>query len=94
MKTITEYQPLIVAALLDAGEKRRTRQKFQTRSAWRVAIVVLPLLYILAALKITSDTGLAVWNWQFWLMFIPLFLLGERVLWALSQDTRSALLRG
>jgi hypothetical protein len=82
MKTITEYQPLIFATLFEQPRKRRVRR----RSAWKVAVVALPILYVLAGLKITADTGLMVWEWRFWLMFVPLFLLGERLLWALSLE--------
>jgi hypothetical protein len=43
-------------------------------------LVVLPILYILAALKIAYDTGYAPWDLQFLAMFVPVVLLGEQVI--------------
>ena len=80
MKTITEYQPLIFGELFGQAQKRLVRR----RSAWKAAVLVLPLVYVCLGLKITVDTGLRVWDPRFWLIFVPLFLLGERLLWALS----------
>jgi hypothetical protein len=80
MKTITEYQPLIFGSLLDQAAKRRCRR----HQTFRTAALALPIVYVLAGLKITADTGLVVWDWRFWLMFVPLYLLGERVLAMLS----------
>ena len=82
MKTITEYQPLIFAELFDQPQRRRDRR----RLAFRAAMVALPVVYVLAGLKITADTGFFVWDWQFWLIFVPLFLLGERLLRALAKE--------
>ena len=42
--------------------------------------MVLPILYILAALKIAYDTGYAPWDLQFLAMFVPVVLLGEQVI--------------
>ena|SRR5947209_446388 len=80
MKTITEYQPLIFGELFRQAQRRLVRR----RSTWKAAVLVLPVLYVFAGLKITADTGLMVWDPRFWLIFVPLFLLGERLLWALS----------
>lgn len=82
MKTITEYQPLIFGELFGQAQKRLVRR----RSTWKAAVLILPVLYICAGLKITADTGLRVWDPRFWLIFVPLFLLGERLLWALSLE--------
>lgn len=76
MKTITEYQPMMFSALFGEADRRRTRAG---QILQRTAIALL-LSYTILALKITTDTGLAAWNWQFWLIFAPLFLLGERIL--------------
>ena len=84
MKTITEYQPLIFGELFGQAQKRRGRR----RSTWKAAVLVLPILYVAIGLKITADTGLMVWDPRFWLMFVPLFLLGERLLWALSLEIK------
>lgn len=80
MKTITEYQPLIFGELFGQAQKRLVRR----RSTWKAAVLVLPVVYVCLGLKITLDTGLRVWDPRFWLIFVPLFLLGERLLWALS----------
>ena len=84
MKTITEYQPLIFGELFGQAQKRLVRR----RSTWKAAVLVLPVVYVCLGLKITVDTGLRVWDPRFWLIFVPLFLLGERLLWALSLKPR------
>ncbi len=84
MKTITEYQPLIFGTLLTHARKRRSRSHHWMRAA----ALVLPLLYIFAGLKITADTGVMVWDWRFWFMFVPLFLLGERLQLLLAELAR------
>ncbi|HEV7405635.1 MAG TPA: hypothetical protein VGO11_22010 [Chthoniobacteraceae bacterium] len=84
MKTITEYQPLIFGELFGQAQKRLVRR----RSAWKAAVLILPIVYVGLGLKITVDTGLRVWDPRFWLIFVPLFLLGERLLWALSLETK------
>ena len=81
MKTITEYQPLIFSALLSRGDHRRTSH----RRMLRAVALALSLGYVMLGLKITMDTGLAVWDWQFWLIFAPLFFLGEQVLLLLAR---------
>ncbi len=81
MKTITEYQPMIYSVLFAGPERRRNRQ----RQNLRAVAAVLMLAYLGAILKIMADTGLAAWDWQFWLIFGPLFALGERLLWTLSR---------
>jgi hypothetical protein len=86
VKTITEYQPLIFGELFGQAQKRRGRR----RSTWKAAVLVLPVVYVAVGVKITADTGLMVWDPRFWLMFVPLFLLGERLLWALSLDPTAA----
>jgi hypothetical protein len=42
-------------------------------------------LYTFAGVRITSDTGLAPWDGGFWVILIPLFLLGE---WTLREASR------
>jgi hypothetical protein len=84
MKTITEYQPMIFSVLLGRTESRRT----QTRRIMRGVAVALALGYVGLGLKITTDTGLAVWDWQFWMIFAPLFLLGEQVLRLVARQQR------
>jgi len=84
MKTITEYQPLIFASLIDQAARRRLR-RHQTS---RLLTWSLPIVYVLAGLKITADTGVAVWDWRFWVMFVPLYLLGERLLGTVAGMSR------
>jgi hypothetical protein len=43
-------------------------------------LLILPALYVAAALKIAYDTGYAPWEWQFLAMFVPVVLLGEQVI--------------
>ena len=81
MKTITEYQPMIYSVLFAGPERRRTRH----RQNLRLVAACLLFGYFAAILKIMADTGLAVWDWQFWIIFGPLLALGERLLWTLSR---------
>jgi hypothetical protein len=76
MKTITEYEPMIFTAMFAESERRKSRRIPLMRMSTFVALS----LYILLAFRITADTGLAVWDWRFWLIFGPLFVLGERLL--------------
>jgi len=76
MKTITEYEPMIFTAMFAESERRKTRR----RPLFRIPTAVALMLYVLLALRITTDTGLAIWDWRFWLIFGPLFILGERLL--------------
>lgn len=81
MKTITEYQPMIFSALFCRPELRKSR----ARQVLRLTALALALGYVGLGLKITTDTGLAAWDWQFWMILAPLFFLGEQVLRALSR---------
>lgn len=81
MKTITEYQPMIFSALFSRSEHRKTR----SHQILRRTALLLAIGYVILGLKITTDTGLAAWDWQFWFIFAPLFLLGERLLKLLSH---------
>lgn len=71
MKTITEYKPLIFGELIALSEKRKVERRRWNRTGAAIAA------YCLAGLLISVTTGLATWNWQFWMMFGPLFLAGE-----------------
>ena len=75
-KTITELQPLIYASLFAQPERRESRRR-QWRRLLRAGV---PALYSAIGLKIALDTGLAPWDWRFWLIFAPLFFGAERVL--------------
>ena len=71
MKTITEYQPMIFSQLAARSETvSRQRRQFRTDL---LAVAV----YSVIGLFLSFDTGLAPWQWQFWLMFAPLFAAGE-----------------
>ncbi len=81
-KTITEFQPLFYQRLFAQPRQRQARRRNRARlAAWS-----LPALYVALGVKITADTGIAPWHWQFWLMFTPLFILGERVMWSLREQ--------
>lgn len=81
MKTITEYQPMIYSALLSQPERRRSRR----RQLLRLAMVAVRLCYGLGIFAIMSQTGLAAWNWQFWIIFAPFLGMGEYLLATLSR---------
>lgn len=71
MKTITEYRPMIFSHLTIRSEvcarrRRRLRRELMVVAAYGVLGLVL-----------FFDTGFAPWQWQFWLMFAPLFAAGE-----------------
>jgi hypothetical protein len=81
MKTITEYQPLIYSAILDGPQRRRHTR----RQNLRLAAIGLRSCYALVILAIMAQTGLAAWNWQFWIIFAPVLLLGEHTLQTLTR---------
>ena len=71
MKTITEYRPLIFGELFAQSGKRRAHLR---RLGWSgVAIAA----YGFFGLLLSLDTGFGPWNWQFWMVFGPLFVAGE-----------------
>jgi hypothetical protein len=86
MKTITEYQPMIYSALLTEPSRRRTRRE----QALRAANLGVRLLYGIAILSIMAETGLAAWNWQFWIIFAPILAVGEYALHSLEQGLSRA----
>jgi fatty acid desaturase len=74
MRTITDYSSMVfthvpIRTLERARRQRRLRFEF-------LAVLVYATLGILLSL----DTGFAPWQWQFWIVFAPLFLAGE-LLW-------------
>lgn len=71
MKTITEYKPLIFGELIALSDKRKVQRRRWNRSGTAIAA------YCVAGLWISVNTGLGTWNWQFWMMFGPLFIAGE-----------------
>ena len=73
MKTITEYQPMIFSQLA-------ARSEAVSRQRRRLRIDLLAFaIYGAIGLFLSFDTGFAPWQWQFWLMFVPLFAAGELV---------------
>lgn len=82
MKTITEYQPLIFTRILAAARDRETAPQI----TW--ANMAAVLAYCTAGLWLFFDTGFAPWNWQFWLVFGPLFVAGELLLREISALLR------
>ena len=71
MKTITEYRPLIFGELFAQSEKRRSHLR---KISWSGVAVAG---YCILGLWLSVDTGFAPWNWQFWMVFGPLFVAGE-----------------
>jgi hypothetical protein len=71
MKTITEYRPMIFSHLAVRSQVvSRRRQRLHAELA-------AGALYSVIGLWLSCDTGFAPWNWQFWLMFAPIFAAGE-----------------
>ncbi len=85
MKTITEYQPLIFGLLLARAENRGVRRNLTLRAI----ACYLPALYVLVALGLILGTGLAPWDWPFWMVFTPFFMGSELALRELSRPARS-----
>jgi hypothetical protein len=71
MKTITEYRPLIFGELFAQSEKRKSQFRKFARNGAAIAC------YCIFGLWFSLDTGLAPWNWQFWMVLGPLFVAGE-----------------
>ena len=82
MKTITEYQPMIFSALA-AHSLKRCLERRQL-----IIDLIMVIAYSSLGLWLSFDTGLAPWNWQFWLMFTPLFLAGEIYASSTAIDTK------
>ncbi|MEP6668698.1 MAG: hypothetical protein ABJF10_06070 [Chthoniobacter sp.] len=69
--TITEYRPMIFSELATQSEPvSRQRRRL-------AADLVAVAGYGVVGLWLSFDTGFAPWQWQFWLMFAPLFAAGE-----------------
>jgi hypothetical protein len=79
-KTITQLQPLIYATLLTDKRPIGLREKLL-----RILRGIAFCIYVAAGLRISADTGLAPWDWEYWLMLFPLFALGE---WSLRELSR------
>jgi hypothetical protein len=80
-KTITELQPMIYGDLFARTWERKKKQRrlvsLVRKSLWPA--------YVAFGLMIVFDAGAAPWDFRFWLMFVPLFLLGEAVLLQLAR---------
>jgi MFS family permease len=71
MKTITEYRPMVFSLLATHSEEHTRRRRQRAVEFLAVAA------YGVLGLGLSFDTGFAPWQWQFWLMFAPLFVAGE-----------------
>ncbi len=80
-KTITQLQPFIYETLLAQPKRRQERRTRTIRLMRRFA----PILYVLAGLRVTADTGFAPWEWGFWAILVPLYILGE---WTIRELSR------
>jgi len=74
MKTITEYRPMVFTQL--AGQSHEHARRRRQRVVGLAAVAA----YGAIGLGLSFDTGFAPWQWQFWLMFAPLFIAGELAL--------------
>jgi hypothetical protein len=71
MKTITEYGPMIFSQMAAQAEHVSHHRR-------RLGMDLLATVgYGSLGLWMSFDTGFAPWQWQFWLMFAPLFIAGE-----------------
>ncbi len=80
-KTITQFQPLIYTTLL-ASERHPSRIREKLLGVLQYLAFAV---YVAAGLRISADTGLAPWDWEYWLMLLPLYALGE---WSLRELSR------
>ncbi len=80
MKTITEYQPMIFSQMAENAEKRCEQRRELRTDALMVGA------YAVGALWLSYDTGIAVWHWQFWMIFLPFFIVGEIIERALRKQ--------
>ena len=71
MKTITEYYPMVFSLLASHSEEHARRRRELTFEVLTIAA------YGVLGLTLSFDTGFAPWQWQFWVMFAPLFIAGE-----------------
>jgi hypothetical protein len=71
MKTITEYRPLVFSFLSTPSEESTRRRRVRSTELLAVAG------YVVLGFWLSFDTGVAPWQWQFWLMFVPLFAAAE-----------------
>jgi len=80
-KTITELQPFIYDSILAQPKLRKTRRH---RTLRRLRFIA-PILYVIVGLRVSADTGFAPWDWGFWAILVPLYILGE---WTLRELSR------
>jgi hypothetical protein len=85
MKTITEYRPMIFTQLTIRSEVCARRRRRLRRELFTVAA------YGILGLGLCFDTGIVPWQWQFWLMFAPLFVAGELACRQLLIEKQGAL---
>jgi hypothetical protein len=85
MKTITEYRPMIFTQLTIRSEVCARRRRRLRRELLLVAA------YGVLGMGLYFDTGFAPWQWQFWLMFAPLFVAGELACRQLLVEKQGAL---
>ena len=74
MKTITQYQPMIFSRLAAVAHERVWRRRQFRNESLRI------LSYVALGFWLAADTGYVAWDWQFWLMFAPVFAAGELAL--------------
>jgi len=79
MKTITQYQPMIFSRLAAVAHERVWRRRQFRNEALRA------LAYVALGLWLAADTGCVAWDWQFWLMFTPMFAASELALHEVSR---------
>lgn len=72
------------AAAEHRKQRELNRHKLVQAIGW-----ILPVLYVVAALKIAADTGLHLWDVQFWLILLPFVVLSEKLLYAFAQSSRT-----
>jgi hypothetical protein len=84
MKTITEYRPMFIGAMLAQAERRQARRSLARQTIRRIRSVQ-PMIYLFALVGLMADTGLGPWDARFWMMFLPFVGAVELSLWQLGQ---------
>lgn len=79
MKTITAYRPMIFSGMAAHAQKRALARRQLLSNA------KISLGYFAAGCWMIYDTDFAPWHWEFWLMFAPMVLGGELLLFALRS---------
>lgn len=74
MKTITEYRPLIFGVIRERAREREINRRALSRN------FSIATAYALVGFWLMLDLGSIPTEWQFWVVFGPLLVVGEIVI--------------